>query len=82
MRRRRGNTLLAAALLSVAPACVHGPAYGQQLEGYTYPWPVEHFTFASQGTALDMAYMDVKPKAPNGRTMVLLHGKNFCAATW
>jgi pimeloyl-ACP methyl ester carboxylesterase len=29
-----------------------------------------------------MAYMDVKPEAPNGRTMVLLHGKNFCAATW
>jgi pimeloyl-ACP methyl ester carboxylesterase len=47
-----------------------------------YPWPVEHFTFASQGTALDMAYMDVKPKTPNGRTIVLLHGKNFCAATW
>ena len=29
-----------------------------------------------------MAYMDVKPARPNGRTAVLLHGKNFCAATW
>ena len=29
-----------------------------------------------------MAYMDVKPAAPNGGTVVLLHGKNFCAATW
>ena len=29
-----------------------------------------------------MAYMDVKPAHPNGRTAVLLHGKNFCAATW
>ena len=29
-----------------------------------------------------MAYMDVKPAKPNGRTVVLLHGKNFCAATW
>jgi pimeloyl-ACP methyl ester carboxylesterase len=30
-----------------------------------------------------MAYMDVKPTTtPNGRTAVLLHGKNFCAATW
>jgi pimeloyl-ACP methyl ester carboxylesterase len=29
-----------------------------------------------------MAYMDVRPKLPNGRTAVLLHGKNFCAATW
>ena len=29
-----------------------------------------------------MAYMDVQPPAPNGRAVVLLHGKNFCAATW
>ncbi len=29
-----------------------------------------------------MAYLDVKPDKPNGRTVVLLHGKNFCAATW
>ena len=31
---------------------------------------------------MDMAYMDVKPAQPNGHTVVLLHGKNFCAATW
>ena len=31
---------------------------------------------------MDMAYMDVKPTNPNGRVVVLLHGKNFCAATW
>jgi pimeloyl-ACP methyl ester carboxylesterase len=31
---------------------------------------------------MQMAYMDVRPKAGNGRTAVLLHGKNFCAATW
>ena len=30
-----------------------------------------------------MRYMDVAPAtAPNGATAVLLHGKNFCAATW
>jgi pimeloyl-ACP methyl ester carboxylesterase len=29
-----------------------------------------------------MAYMDLRPKLPNGRTAVLLHGKNFCAVTW
>jgi len=29
-----------------------------------------------------MAYMDVKPARPNGRAIVLLHGKNFCGATW
>jgi pimeloyl-ACP methyl ester carboxylesterase len=26
--------------------------------------------------------MDVAPQNPNGRTVVLLHGKNFCGATW
>ena len=31
---------------------------------------------------MDMAYMDVKPATPNGHTVVLLHGKNFCSATW
>src|SRR3954463_8486035 len=38
--------------------------------------------FQSQGQALEMAYMDVKSSTPNGRAAVLLHGKNFCAATW
>ncbi len=31
------------------------PAYGPQLEGFEYPWPVSHFSFTSQGEALDMA---------------------------
>jgi len=58
------------------------PSYGPQLEGFDYPWPVSHFSFTSQGDTLDMAYMDVKSATPNGRAVVLLHGKNFCAATW
>ncbi|MWO75517.1 alpha/beta fold hydrolase, partial [Escherichia coli] len=32
--------------------------------------------------ALEMAYLDVAPRQPNGQVAVLLHGKNFCAATW
>ena len=59
-----------------------GPAYGMQLEGFEYPRPVAQYRFRSQGQALEMAYMDVKPARPNGRTAVLLHGKNFCGATW
>ena len=62
-----------------------GPVYGPELQGFTYPYPVQHFKFESQGAALDMAYMDIAPAAgstPNGATAVLLHGKNFCAATW
>jgi pimeloyl-ACP methyl ester carboxylesterase len=59
-----------------------GPAFGAELEGFNYPAPVEQYEFTSQGVALHMAYMDVKPARANGRTVVLLHGKNFCAATW
>jgi pimeloyl-ACP methyl ester carboxylesterase len=59
-----------------------GPAYGPELEGFSYPHTVHEFTFTSQGQSLHMAYMDVQPAKPNGRTVVLLHGKNFCSATW
>lgn len=54
------------------------------LSAFEYPYPVSRYSFASQGQALSMAYMDVAPSgaAANGRTVVLLHGKNFCGATW
>jgi pimeloyl-ACP methyl ester carboxylesterase len=59
------------------------PVFGPELQGFDYPWPVSYFSFTSQGEELRMAYMDVKPAAAaNGQTVVLLHGKNFCAATW
>jgi pimeloyl-ACP methyl ester carboxylesterase len=64
------------------PLLVDAPIFGPELQGFDYPWPVQHFRFTSQGKALDMAYMDVMPAEANGRTAVLLHGKNFCAATW
>jgi pimeloyl-ACP methyl ester carboxylesterase len=73
--------------LSIAPlaavsAAEDEPSYGPELQGFDYPAPVGTFAFQSQGNALHMAYMDVHPDHPNGRTVVLLHGKNFCAATW
>jgi pimeloyl-ACP methyl ester carboxylesterase len=58
------------------------PAYGPELEGFEYPYPVQHFVFTSQRQSLQMAYVDVRPERPNGQTAVLFHGKNFCAATW
>jgi pimeloyl-ACP methyl ester carboxylesterase len=64
-------------------AAESGPAYGPELQGFDYPYPVETYAFESQGENLHVAYLDVKPTVtPNGRTAVLLHGKNFCAATW
>ncbi|KAJ4360901.1 uncharacterized protein N0V89_001470 [Didymosphaeria variabile] len=50
---------------------------------YTYPWPVKYHTLTSQRLNLSMAYMDVHPNVTEARdTIVLLHGKNFCGATW
>jgi pimeloyl-ACP methyl ester carboxylesterase len=68
------------AFCSVATAAE--PSYGPELQGFDYPYPVAHFDFQSQREKLRMAYMDVPAKDPNGRTAVLMHGKNFCAATW
>jgi len=88
---RRPAFLLALACAAAVPigatsriaAADDEAAYGPQLQGFEYPWPVSHFSFTSQGEALEMAYMDVPPAAaPTGRVVVLLHGKNFCAATW
>jgi pimeloyl-ACP methyl ester carboxylesterase len=69
-------------LPTVAAPADPTPTYGPELQGFPYPWPVSRYRFNSQGDALEMAYMDVKPATPNGGTVVLLHGKNFCAATW
>ena len=88
MPARRFSALLLAAAMAAAPwaaarqAPAAEPAYGPELEGFDYPYPVQQYRFTSQGVALHMAYLDVKPAKPNGRTVVLLHGKNFCAATW
>lgn len=56
--------------------------YGPRLEGFDYPFAVYTFQLDSQGQSLEMAYMDIQPETANGQTIVLLHGKNFCAATW
>ncbi|WP_052074613.1 alpha/beta fold hydrolase [Shewanella mangrovi] len=77
------KALLALPLLAVLNCqAAEKVAYGPELEGFEYPWPVKQFNFESQRNQLHMAYMDVPAKQPNGHTVVLLHGKNFCAATW
>ncbi len=77
-------TLAAASLAAMAlGAHAEAPAYGAELQGFAYPYPLHHFSFASQDETLQMAYMDVAPVVhANGRTVVLMHGKNFCGATW
>lgn len=86
---RRVTYLACAAALSLFAAGAHAaapadePAYGPELEGFDYPAPVKQFNFTSQGVKLHMAYMDIAAQSKaNGRTVVLMHGKNFCGATW
>jgi pimeloyl-ACP methyl ester carboxylesterase len=53
------------------------------MEEYRYPYPVQMLPLNIEGQDLRMAYMDVKPVGPDlGRTVVLLHGKNFFGAYW
>ena len=52
------------------------------LTNYEYPYPVHYLNLTSQNQSLKMAYMDVKPITPNGKTIALLHGKNFNGAYW
>ncbi|KAK3393919.1 Alpha/Beta hydrolase protein [Podospora didyma] len=86
-------SLMSAAAATTSPID-HGP-FPADLNGsnFTYPWPVKLYRLTSQGQALETAFMDVPPTEHprqfgnvNGKkktkTAVLLHGKNFCGATW
>ncbi len=69
--------------MACSPLMAQERSDGPRLEGFDYPYPVKTYTFTSQQQPLEMAYLDVAPSGKlNGHTAVLLHGKNFCAATW
>jgi len=73
--------------LMMALACITSaqddrPVLDTVLSNYRYPFDVKFISFNSQGKSLRMAYMDVKPAGQNGRTVMLLHGKNFNGAYW
>src|SRR5882672_1334038 len=80
--------LIAAALLVLPSVPGHGaePAqrepYGIGLEGFAYPYPVSMLPLVNDGEQVRMAYMDVAPAQPNGRVVVLLHGRNFPSSYW
>ncbi|MEN3746758.1 alpha/beta hydrolase [Sphingomonas sp. HF-S3] len=70
-------------MLMGTPALAQTEKLGANLERFAYPFPVKWYETRSQDAPVRMAYMDLAPTATaNGRTVVLLHGKNFCAATW
>jgi len=74
--------VFALACLAAAASARAVPDLGARLEHYAYPHPVHVQCIEQQGKALEMAYMDLAPDAPNGKTAVLLHGKNFCGPYW
>jgi pimeloyl-ACP methyl ester carboxylesterase len=82
-RARRGVSFaLILCLLAAAGQAQSVPPQDALLSGYAYPYPVHYFHLQIQGQPLKMAYMDVQPSRPNGKTIMLLHGKNFCGAYW
>lgn len=47
-----------------------------------YAYESQSFPLEIENQSLEMSYMDVKPDMPNGRTVILFHGKNFNGYYW
>ncbi len=86
MRGFRSAFICSAALLISAaqsPAPEDLEPLGIALESYPYPHPVHFLPLQIEGQDLRMGYMDVPPTgSPNGRAVVLMHGKNFGGYYW
>jgi len=67
--------------LALASAAEREP-YGIGLEGFAYPYPVHLLPLVNDDEQVRMAYMDVAAAQPNGRSVVLLHGRNFPSSYW
>ena len=52
------------------------------LENVKYPYPVSFINLQTEGQDIRMAYMDVKAQNPNGKSVILFHGKNFGGYYW
>jgi pimeloyl-ACP methyl ester carboxylesterase len=71
------------ATVSVPNPPADAKAVSINLEDLPYPHPVQYLPLTYYGEDVRMAYMDVGPTAaPNGRTVVLLHGMNFFGEVW
>lgn len=78
------KSVAAVIMLSIAPSLSFSQIrpLDAMLSDYQYPFEVYYMNLKSQNNDLKMAYMDVKPKNSNGKTVMLLHGKNFNGAYW
>ncbi|WP_029905034.1 alpha/beta fold hydrolase [Prevotella sp. 10(H)] len=82
MRKYISLFLFTFLISSVVSAQGDKPVLDINLSNYQYPYEVQYLDFESQGKSLKMAFMDVHPSNRNGKTVVLLHGKNFNGAYW
>jgi len=78
LRKPLAALLTSLALFAHASASA-APVYGEQLEGFHYPFPLQHFDFQSQQQPLSMGYMDVKPAQRANGTTVARPGKRLFA---
>jgi pimeloyl-ACP methyl ester carboxylesterase len=78
----RSEPKAASAAARPAPSAAADPRFDAELSASPYPGQVEHFELRTQRQTLRMAYMDVRPGSPNGKSVLLLHGKNFSGAYW
>lgn len=81
------SVLLAGLILLFSSASAESVAtqpkpLGITMESYRYPFTVRYLDFEIEDQDVRMGYMDVKPRKANGRTVVLMHGKNFFGAYW
>lgn len=79
-----GLTIAATAAVLPCPVQAEEPSpLSITLDEYSYPYPISYLPLAIEGQDLKMAYMDVLPSGSgNGRSVLLLHGKNFPGAYW
>lgn len=74
--------ILIALCLSVSFGASAQDTLSVTLENVKYPYPVSFLPLHVEGQDIRMAYMDVKPDKPNGKTIMLFHGKNFGGYYW
>ncbi len=78
-----GSLIGLASLVPTVAAQEYSVPLGSALESYPYPYPVRFLPFEIENEPVRMAYMDVPAESPaNGRSVLLLHGKNFYGSYW
>lgn len=54
----------------------------QAIRAVNYPYEVKYLDLQIENKPARMAYMDALPAKPNGKIIVLFHGKNFNGYYW